>query len=66
MNDMNDMSEDEADDALSVCKQYQDCIIAIGAVLLAPLTPEQTQYVIDKMNDEFRFWRVMDAVEDAR
>ncbi len=57
------MDEDKADQAHEVLEAYQDAIIAIGAAMLRHLDDEQRRYVIDKCHDEFRFWRVHDALE---
>lgn len=56
------MNEDKADQAHEVLEAYQAAIIAVGAAMLRHLDDEQRQYVIDKCHDEFRFWRVRDAL----
>lgn len=56
------MDEQDADKAHEVLQQFDKMIIYIGAELLANLTNEQREYVLDKMADEFRFWRIKDKL----
>jgi hypothetical protein len=66
------LTVDEADQAHEVLQRYQDAIVILGADMLENLNPVQQEYVLDKCNDEFRFWRVGDhlrfraAIEKAR
>lgn len=57
------MNEDKADQAHEVLEAYQYAIVAVGAAMLRHLDDDQRQYVIDKCHDEFRFWRIHDALE---
>ncbi len=56
------MDEQDADKAHEVLQQFDKMIIYIGAELLANLTNEQREYVLNKMADEFRFWRIKDKL----
>ena len=54
------MTEEEANRAHEISELYQELIVKTGAVLLADLTEEQREYVINKASNEFRFWRIDD------
>ncbi len=58
------MSENEADVAHEASELFQELIVSTGVTLLRGLTAEQQEYVIVKAHDEFRFWRVEDALKD--
>ena len=60
------MTEDEGDQAHEVSEMFQELIVSIGATLLAPLNDEQREYVIYKASNEFRFWRVEDALGEKK
>lgn len=57
------MTEEQADKAHEVYVLYQELVVKVGATLLEPLTLHQREYVIYKMQDEFRFWRVEDQLK---
>ena len=58
------MSEDDGDKAHEILELFQDLIISIGVTLLKDLTAEQQDYVLVKCHDEFRFWRIEDALKE--
>lgn len=58
------MSENEADVAHEASELFQKLIVSTGVTLLRGLTAEQQEYVITKAHDEFRFWRVKDALKN--
>ena len=57
------MTDEEGDVAHEAAERFQELIVSMGATLLAPLNEEQREYVIYKASNEFRFWRVEDALK---
>lgn len=57
------MDDEEGFVAHQVSEQFQEMIVQIGKLLLEPLSDEQREYVIYKAENEFRFWRVEDALK---
>ena len=60
------MTDEEGDVAHEASEMFQELIVSMGATLLAPLNEEQREYVIDKASNEFRFWRVKDALKESK
>lgn len=56
------MTEEESDKAFEVYQQLDACVVAVGRALVEGLTTEQKEYVISRMHDEFRFWRLKELV----
>lgn len=56
------MTEHEAEQAHQASERFQQCIIDLGMAQLSDLTAEQREYVLRKAADEFRFWRINDAI----
>ena len=52
------MTEEDWDRAHETLELYQNLVIGIGRHLIESLPPEGQEYVIVKMHDEFRFWRL--------
>lgn len=57
------MKPEDGDKAHEVLELFQDLVISTGVTLLQPLSAEQREYVLVKMHDEFRFWRVEDELK---
>ena len=57
------MTEEDADKAHEVSELFQELIVGIGATMLKNLNPAQREYVLIKMHDEFRFWRIEDELK---
>ncbi len=57
------MKPKDGDKAHEVLELFQDLVISTGVTLLQPLSAEQREYVLVKMHDEFRFWRVEDELK---
>lgn len=51
------MSEEEADKAFEVYEQLQVDLIVQVRLQIDGLNDEQKRYVVDRLHDEFRFWR---------
>ncbi len=55
------MTEEQADKAHEAFEALDAAIIAAGKQIFLPLLDyEQREYVVNKMHDEFRFWRLLD------
>ena len=52
------MTEEEAVKAHETLEVLDAAIVAVGKMLLLHLTDAQREYVVTKMSDEFRFWRI--------
>ena len=60
------MTDEEWDVAHEASEMFQELIVSMGAILLAPLNEEQREYVIYTASNEFRFWRVEDALKESK
>ena len=54
------MTEEQADKAHEALEALDAAIIAAGKQIFLLLNDEQREYVVNKMHDEFRFWRLLD------
>lgn len=54
------MTEEQAVKAHEALEALDAAVIAAGKQILSPLDNEQREYVVRKMGDEFRFWRLLD------
>lgn len=52
------MTEEQAEQAHKALEALDAAIIAAGKQIFLHLNAEQQEYVVTKMNDEFRFWRL--------
>ena len=52
------MTEEEAVKAHEALEALDAAVIAAGKMLLLHLNAAQREYVVTKMSDEFRFWRI--------
>ena len=59
------MTLEEIDEAEDVRKSFENIIIASGKTLFRPLNREQIEYIVDSMNEQFRFWSVVDGSPDS-
>lgn len=53
------MTEEQAEIAHEALAALGAAIIAAGKQIFLHLDDEQREYVVRKMNDEFRFWRIL-------
>ena len=53
------MTEEQADKAHEALEALAAAIIAAGKQIFLHLDDEQREYVVNKMHDEFRFWRLL-------
>ena len=54
------MTEEQAEIAHEALAALEAAIIAAGKQIFLHLDDEQREYVVWKMNNEFRFWRILD------
>jgi len=57
------MTKEDADKAHEVSELFQELIVGVGATMLKNLNPAQQEYVLIKVHDEFRFWRIEDELK---
>ena len=53
------MTEEQADKAHEALEALDAAIIAAGKQIFLHLDDEQREYVVTKMNDEFRLWWIL-------
>lgn len=53
------MTEEQAVKAREALEALDAAIIAAGKQIFLLLNDEQREYVVQKMGDEFRFWRIL-------
>ena len=52
------LTEEQADQAHEALEALDAAVIAAGKQIFLLLNDEQREYVVRKMSDEFRFWRI--------
>jgi len=53
------MNEEDMDEAHEVLEAYQEALVVVGRSMLQRLSVVQQEYVVRKLQDEFRFWRLV-------